>query len=249
MNQYTAPSERARKSVSCANCAKTFEKHLSAIHKNQSGQFYCTRECMYAWRRRTGQHPIPQQQRLTIHCETCGKAVKVRPSKADQRFCSQECMLVWRAPVLRAKRHQPDKHTIRACEWCGTKFKTHRCRIKDGRGRFCSRACVGARTASMLEKRVSKLEKRFASDLQQVGLTFETQYRAFGFVVDIAFPEQQLAVEVDGDYWHSLPKVKKADATKNKRLSREGWTVLRIPESLINSNRQAAIQSVVSALT
>lgn len=46
-------------------------------------------------------------------------------------------------------------------------------------------------------------------------------------VVDVAFPDMRLAVEVDGRAWHSDAKRFQSDRSRQNQLVRAGWTVLR----------------------
>ena len=59
---------------------------------------------------------------------------------------------------------------------------------------------------------------------------FVTQYQLGPFFIDIAFPDIKLAVEIDGEYWHSLEVVVKRDKRKNWYIMcKENWWLLRIP--------------------
>ena len=68
------------------------------------------------------------------------------------------------------------------------------------------------------------------------------------FSLDFAFPEKKVCIECDRDYFHSNPKIYKngpqteikknnfkRDQDKNIFLEKEGWTIIRIWESDINS--------------
>lgn len=57
--------------------------------------------------------------------------------------------------------------------------------------------------------------------------------RGIGTLVDIAFPEQKIALYIDGSYWHSLPKVRRTDGLINLGLRRLGWKVIRVDERFL----------------
>jgi very-short-patch-repair endonuclease len=57
-----------------------------------------------------------------------------------------------------------------------------------------------------------------------------------------------LAIEFDGNYWHSLPRVAESDSRKDLFLRHRGFTVVRIPEKLYKEDRPAAIGLVREAL-
>lgn len=43
-------------------------------------------------------------------------------------------------------------------------------------------------------------------------------------------PKYNAVIEVDGDYWHSLPDVKEKDTRKDKYLKSKGINVMHIKE-------------------
>lgn len=64
--------------------------------------------------------------------------------------------------------------------------------------------------------------------LQSLGIEFEAQKPIGWYVVDFYIPSKNLVVECDGDYWHSIPKVKVRDGQKDTYLTRRGYKMLRI---------------------
>ena len=80
---------------------------------------------------------------VTVQCAHCGIEVRKRPSNVRKHnFCDRACYHAY----MRGANHwrwQGGKIS-QACEWCGSEFKTHRCQVKLGFGRFCSRACLAA---------------------------------------------------------------------------------------------------------
>jgi very-short-patch-repair endonuclease len=52
----------------------------------------------------------------------------------------------------------------------------------------------------------------------------------------------QLAVECDGDYWHSSPEDQRADIDRQVELERAGWRFVRIRESTFNRNPDLAME-------
>lgn len=65
-----------------------------------------------------------------FNCCICGKlAVSLRK---HTRFCSQKCHGVYRHNIT---------SVICRCRVCNTKFRMRRGRVREGRGKYCSRAC------------------------------------------------------------------------------------------------------------
>jgi len=65
-----------------------------------------------------------------IHiCDNCGKEYET--SHKNSRFCSRKCMGENRIKRVNA-----------ICPVCGKAFETYGCKIKDGRGKYCSKKCA-----------------------------------------------------------------------------------------------------------
>ena len=82
---------------------------------------------------------------------------------------------------------------------------------------------------------LTSLERAVEKKLVELGVEFEAQYPTqTGFVIDFALLSEGIAIEVDGERWHSSKKAKRHDNFKNYQLKREGWKVLRIKEREMN---------------
>ena len=97
-----------------------------------------------------------------------------------------------------------------------------------------------------IERKVRReLEKRG----YRRGIDFSCQYPLrCGYILDFAFPNQMLAVETDGNYWHSKPNIKKRDAYENFILRKMGWTVLRFSEDEILINVSLCVDKITKIL-
>jgi len=84
-----------------------------------------------------------------------------------------------------------------------------------------------------LGKEESELEKRFTALASRRGLPPLTlqhevwQGGRFVARIDAAYPELNLAIEVDGFEHHSTPEAFQIDRSRQNQLVRLGWTVLR----------------------
>jgi very-short-patch-repair endonuclease len=97
----------------------------------------------------------------------------------------------------------------------------------------------------------SKPELLFEKLLNESGYFPEVQYTEgmAGFVLDFAFPEIKLAIEIDGEYWHSLPNTQKRDRCKNYYLGvKKGWELIRIPASDFTHNPDHYIWEVIQTI-
>jgi len=78
-------------------------------------------------------------------------------------------------------------------------------------------------------KEPTSIEKKLYEELKNRGILFEKQRLINGkFLVDAYIPSLNLVIEADGDYWHSLNRVKKHDKAKNAYLTKCGYSLLRI---------------------
>jgi very-short-patch-repair endonuclease len=114
---------------------------------------------------------------------------------------------------------------------------------------------IGAMRQGMAlrERHETNIEQRFREALERRGLRkgidFATQYpMRHSFILDFAFPEKKIAVEVDGRKWHSTSAAKKRDGFKNHVLKQHGWTVYRFWEEDILERVDECVKQVLEAL-
>ena len=100
----------------------------------------------------------------------------------------------------------------------------------------------GTRTA-IPPKNPSKLELRFAKALSALHVRYKQQYkigtdrRPFDFYLS----RYKVLVEIDGDYWHSIPGAVERDAAKTVFALQNGYTLYRLPEHVLNNEGEPAI--------
>jgi len=86
-------------------------------------------------------------------------------------------------------------------------------------------------------KEPTGIEKKVYKELKKRGIIFKKQYLINNkFLVDVYIPNLNLIIEADGDYWHSLERVKKKDKAENAYLKKCGFRLLRFSEKEINHN-------------
>lgn len=97
----------------------------------------------------------------------------------------------------------------------------------------------------------SSPELLFEKLLNEKGYFPKVQYTEgmAGFIIDFAFPEIKLAIEIDGEYWHSLENIKKRDRCKNYFLNvKKGWELIRIPALNFTKNTTHYIWEVIQTI-
>lgn len=66
------------------------------------------------------------------------------------------------------------------------------------------------------------------------------------FLCDFAIPSAHLIIECDGDYWHSLPEIKRRDRAKDAYALKCGWKVLRLSESEILNDMTSCKERIIN---
>lgn len=92
---------------------------------------------------------------------------------------------------------------------------------------------------------VSKAEVLLCSMLVDYGYIGVQQYQIESRFIDIAFPEIKLAIEIDGNYWHSQDKIKKRDLEKEQILKNNGWELLRFSSESVLKNPDYYLWEVI----
>ena len=109
------------------------------------------------------------------------------------------------------------------------------------------------------------LEKKVRSELHKRGLRFRKHPPRLPGKPDIVFPNQKIAIFLDGDFWHGyrfptwknklkpfwknkIEETRKRDRKNFDRLKRDGWRVLRIWEHEIKKDFSGAIEKILLTL-
>jgi very-short-patch-repair endonuclease len=221
----------------CIVCGKSFERK----RKESTGK-YCSRVCSD----KADKNAPRRQPRIKKICPECGKEFIALPYQ-NTNCCSRRCANLRTAKTQVGKAHPLHKEKIEMkCKVCGKI-----CYVKPSLvGRFgaCSRRCAAA-LSQQAQQRVSSVETTLLNALINAGLTPVAQYPIAPYTIDYAFPAYRLAVECDGDYWHSTPWQKKKDNQRDGYLKKQGWRTLRIKEKQIKTDVAACVALVIKALT
>jgi very-short-patch-repair endonuclease len=96
----------------------------------------------------------------------------------------------------------------------------------------------------------SKFEQRVYIELRDRGYSVTPQYEINGRFIDlfVSGAKGQLAVECDGDYWHSRPEDVAADLDRELELERAGVKFWRVRESEFYLDRQGSLASLWTTL-
>jgi very-short-patch-repair endonuclease len=154
-------------------------------------------------------------------CQHCGQMIIGRHNFAERKFCSRRCTSLASSHLKSAGIRKPIWLEAQ-CRGCSTVFPYR----KASRFRqYCSRACA----VEHLYASKSKLECTVRSWLDDAGIPYRPSHPIGPYVVDMLVHDD-LVVEVDGKYWHTLPGAAERDARRDQELRHFGFKVIRLDE-------------------
>ena len=85
---------------------------------------------------------------------------------------------------------------------------------------------------------------------RQQGLPLNTwvQFPLGRYRADFAIPQIKLAIECDGEAWHSHPDKRAADKLRDTELAKYGWTTVRFSEAELKEQQQAVKQALLGMI-
>ena len=188
-------------------------------------------------------------------CCICNKEFNVKPSRIKRgwgKCCSLKCNGEWRSQKYRGEKcyqWKGGKTVKRKCLSCDTSFMlfpSWAYRKNRKTGMFCSRKCKAIFYLSKQIKKDTLPERLIEKELLKQGILYSKQVPLLGVaIVDFLLPDKVI-IQVDGDYWHSLPKVKKRDANQDFILGFKGYKIYRFWERNIKKSPSACIKHVIT---
>lgn len=167
----------------CRRCGKTFlcsKGNRGGYHGKV--RFYCSREC----------HIPGHIGKQTYSCQGCFIQFEAYSGRngTPRLFCSKKCS-------------GPLAGLTSKCLVCDTDFQTKerphpKLNGHVRRQRFCSKSCM------YLYRGPSWPEEVVRQALRSLSVPFVEQFRCGRYSIDFYLPDLNVALEVDGDYWHSV---------------------------------------------
>lgn len=93
-------------------------------------------------------------------------------------------------------------------------------------------------------KNPSSIELLVVDYLDNISIEYTQQFRPEGMakVFDFYFPETNILLEVQGDYWHNLPGAREKDYKKATEAAALGYTVYEIWEHDVHNNLEESLR-------
>lgn len=178
----------------CKECGKEIEDFPSVYLTNQNS--FCSKECYHAYR---SAHILkgkdsPFYNRITTTCSNCGKEIEVIPYNYNQtnengdnfNFCSLGCYHQFRSKYYIGKNSPV----------YGRKMSKE---LKDKLRKYiCVRSKDPARFNTGIQISINNI-------LDKNNIKYEREKIFTYYAVDNYLNEENLIIEVMGDYWHSNP--------------------------------------------
>lgn len=237
----TKATARAGRGIFCSRaCSARF--HHTGRPKPKSKQ-----NIIFATAAIRGKHPHNWRPPIAKVCQQCGSTFNVPSYRESARYCSHRCSSDAKMDVY-GPTHPLWTRVQKQCEFCGAIVWVKPAKLHEFR--FCSRQCQGAHLAStMAEKKgPTSIELALMKELDARLIPYRKQHQIAHWLIDITLPEHRIAIECDGDYWHSSPKQKQKDANKDSWLIAHKWRIFRFLGSEILASPQRCIDTIVKAI-
>lgn len=233
----------------CQQCGQRFESKQSPGAKCPPK--FCSHQCYGKSKQgkpfydATGHIPWNRKPKVKLICEICHKPFEVWPYRKDSaRYCSHACMSEAKRRVT-GPDHPLWTCVEMPCKWCGKVVWVKPAKVEEFR--FCSRRCHGSyRAAKMAEhKGPTDIEQLLMDELDRRHISYRIQHKIACWLIDITLPQHNIAIEADGDHWHSSPEQQRKDANKNHWLRAHKWTIFRFSGTQIHQSPADCIDRVI----
>ena len=242
----------------CLFCGKHFVS-VRSYHRK-----YCSRKC----------GSDAKKKRVIKICTVCSKEYEVQEHAKDSTCCSIECRSErlsrsYKGRFIGKENPNYKEKVVKVCKYCGKKFKVHPYRKKTAN--HCSIRCskldlseesrrkIAVSVRRLQEQNpkihpnyilaqkghVTQIEKLVRDALTKCNLSFKMQYNVLSYWIDFAFPSIKLAVECDGERWHSTEEQIAKDKKRDEKLEAEGWTVMRLKEKEVINDVDKVVNKIL----
>lgn len=201
--------------LNCENCNK--EIYQTNTQYNRAKHHFCSNKCQKEF-----QHNLTYENRK---CEICGNEFEAS-KKSNKRFCSHKCQNIWQSKQIGELNPRYNRINYK-CDYCNNEIKIMPCENNLFKHHFCSDECRKqwySKTFSQNEEWKEVSRKRAVNILENCSNNTNTKPQIIineilddmnieyinekGFVyyaVDNYLNQQNLIIEVMGDFWHASP--------------------------------------------
>lgn len=246
--------------VHCLNCGQ--EMHVTQSRLNAGRGKFCSRACSTQYHHLgrpkpksrkniksaiqsiRGRPPANKKAWIKKICPICCTSFEV-PQRREHtaKYCSLECAHEAKRRIV-GPDHPLFKSIEMTCELCGRSIWVKPSKASEFR--FCSRKCAGTYISAQQAKQSgpTSIEALLLQELDRQSIRYRFQHLIAVWLIDITIPQYRIAIEADGDYWHSSAQQQKKDANKDRWLHAHKWTVFRFSGTEIRASPQKCIDKV-----
>ena len=215
-NECSEKSQISGKFVPCENCGKLVYRNQSELQTYSHS--FCCNQCTADY----------YNKRVEKICEYCGKHYIVQNGRSDiTRFCSNECKSKWQSTDENCGINNPTYNRISSkCSYCGKEIYLQNYKLNDSINHFCCCECRNEyykipanRTSKQLNidkvlgKNAIKYTKpsltlphqKVLDILDSDNIKYQIEYLIKYYKLDVFLTDYNLAIEVQGDFWHCSP--------------------------------------------
>jgi very-short-patch-repair endonuclease len=165
---------------------------------------------------------------MTKNCQHCGIIFTFPPSHSYRKYCSVSCAHKYVALNMSGDKSPKWRRIEKNCIHCKTRFTAKGDRVDKGQGKFCSLKCWGLWSWSNMPQRRTDIEIAMTAILKLIGIEYEKEKNLNDIaIVDFFIPSKNLAIQCDGEYWHTLKKKIEKDNWQDFELKKAGFKVIR----------------------
>lgn len=229
--KYREPAKHIK--VKCSFCSKETEKTETYIERSREKglkNFYCDQTCF----------GLAHSENMTGEGNpNYGNINKITPND----FRTKEQMSKHAKDAWRKHRENGlyEKRISRMREGMFKFYKT-----PEGKALRRKQGYLSLKAQRRTE---SSIERKMREELMKRCIKFEQEKPFLSrYFIDFYLSEYNIAVECDGDYWHTLPNVIKKDRERDLEFEKQGVKVIRFWESEINRDIEACVDIIVAEI-
>lgn len=100
----------------------------------------------------------------------------------------------------------------------------------------------------VLRDRATKHELLFKEAIEARGYYPKFQHAEYKAVIDFAFVDKKIGIEIDGDIHYMNTVVREKDVSRDEGLRERGWEIIRIPNKTIEDDLDNVIDHVIKVV-
>lgn len=211
----------------CKYCGKEYSKVLSAYIKQSKQNMYCSYQCYWNDKPNTvgyGENNICYN-RITTECTNCGKKINIIPYDYNttnqygdsHHFCSQQCYWQYRSKYYVGKKS----------------ISANRIFTKEQKEKMKLRILKNSRSSKRFDSKIQLSINKILDDNQ---IKYIREYIVGYYAVDNYLVDNNLIIEVMGDYWHTSPLIYNENQYKINETQRRGIQKDKQKYSYIKNN-------------